>query len=419
MPAPARRPLGPREFVGLMASCMGMVALSIDLMLPAFPDMREEFGLAADSTATSWIVTAFFLGLASGQLVYGPLSDRYGRKPLLYVGLGIMAVAAAASAVAPTLAAVIGCRVLWGMGAAAPRSLALAMVRDRFSGDVMARTMSHIMATFVLVPAIAPSVGSAVLAIAPWRTLFWLPFAASVGVMLWARRMPETLPADRRRPTSPAALLQAAREVVRTPQTVGFAIALTFIFGIMTAYVGSSELIIDEVFGRKDQFPIVFGVLALFLAAGSFLNARFVMQLGLYRVLRGTAGYLVGAAAVMAIMAAVTHGTPPLVVFGLAMALLLPAVSVMMPNANTAAMLPLPHVAGTAAALLGTVSTAGGALLGSVLDSRFDGTIGPFAQGVLVYGLVAAAGVLLLGLRGRDVRPSTEPMTVRALPAED
>lgn len=399
MPAPARAPLSAREFVGLMASCMAMVALSIDLMLPAFPDVRAEFGLAPDSTATSWIVTAFFLGLACGQLVYGPLSDRYGRKPLLYTGLAIMVVASLVSAVAPSLGVMIVCRIVWGIGAAAPRSLALAMVRDRFSGDLMARTMSLIMATFVLVPVLAPSVGAAVLAIAPWRTVMWLPGAAALGVMLWARRLPETLPPDRRRSTSPAALWEAAREVVRTPQTVGFAIALTCMFGIMTGYVGGSEIIIDEVFGREDQFPIIFGVLAAFLAAGSFLNAKFVVRIGLTRVLRGAAIYLVGAAVLMAVVAVVWDGRPPLLVFAVAMGVLLPAVAVIMPNSNTAAMLPLPHVAGTAAALLGTVSTAGGALLGSVLDSRFDGTITPFAVGVLVFGLVAATSIFVLGLR--------------------
>ena len=419
MPAPVRPPLSQREFVGLMASCMGMVALSIDVMLPAFPDIRAEFGLAADSTGTSWIVTAFFLGLAVGQLIYGPLSDRFGRKPLLYTGLTVMVVAASASAIAPSLAAVIACRVVWGMGAAAPRSLALAMVRDTYGGDMMARTMSLIMATFVLVPVLAPGLGSLVLTIAPWRALFWVPALAALGVMLWARRLPETLPLDRRRSTSPAAILEAAREVVRTPQTLGFGIALMCIFGIMTAYIGGSELIIDEVFGRKDQFALIFGALALFLAAGSFFNARFVVHIGLQRVLRYGALYLVGAAALLTIIAVVTDGTPPLALFALSVAVLLPSVAVIMPNANTAAMLPLPHVAGTAAAILGTVSTAGGALLGSVIDSRFDGTIRPFAQGVLVYAVVAAAGILLLGLRGAPARRRPPTVAVRPLPAED
>jgi DHA1 family bicyclomycin/chloramphenicol resistance-like MFS transporter len=401
-----RPPLSPREFVGLMAVCMAMAALSIDLMLPAFPAIREDFGLAADSTGTSWIVTAFFLGLAGGQVVYGPLSDRFGRKPLLYAGLSIMAVSAAATALAPTLGAVIAGRVLWGIGAAAPRSLALAMVRDTFTGDRMARTMSHVMATFVLVPVLAPSAGSAVLAIAPWRTLFWLPGIAAVLVGIWLRRLPETLPPARRRATSPAALLQAGREVVRTPQTVGFAIALTGLFGMMTAYLATSELIINDVFGRAEQFPVIFGALALFLAAGSFFNARFVIRLGLYRVLRFAAGYLVAAAALLALVAWRTDGRPSFALFALTIALLLPAVAMLMPNCNTAAMVPLPHVAGTAAAVLGTVSTAGGSLLGSVLDSRFDGTIAPFAYGVLLYATVAALGVFLLGLRptARTVR---------------
>jgi MFS transporter, DHA1 family, multidrug resistance protein len=402
-----------------MAACMAMAALSIDLMLPAFPDIRREFGMAPDATTTSWIVTAFFLGLASGQLVYGPLSDRYGRKPMLYIGLAVMAVSSAAAALAPSFAVLIACRVLWGMGAAGPRSLALAMVRDRYTGDVMARTMSHIMATFVLVPVLAPSVGSAVLAVAPWPTVLWIPGAAAIGVAVWARRLPETLPPERRRPAARGAFRRAAGEVVRTPQTVGFAITLTCLFGIMTAYVGSSELIIDEVFHRDDQFPLIFGVLALFLAAGSFLNARLVGRVGLRRMIRGAALYLVGAAALMAISALVFDGEPPLVVFGVTMAVLLPVVAVLMPNANTAAMIPLPHVAGTAAALLGTVSTAGGALLGSILDARFDGTVAPFAHGVLIYGLIDAAAVFGLGLRAPARVAEPESPGLRAVPAED
>jgi DHA1 family bicyclomycin/chloramphenicol resistance-like MFS transporter len=271
----------------------------------------------------------------------------------------------------------------------------------------------------VLVPVLAPTVGAGILAIAPWRTLFWVPFAAAVGLMFWLRRLPETLAADRRRTTSPSVMLEAAREVVRTPQTVGFAIALTCIFGIMTAYIGSAELIIDEVFHREDQFPLIFGVLAAFLAAGSVVNARVVMRLGLQRVLRLAAFYLVGAAALLAIIAAVTRGKPPLALFALAMAVLLPAVSVLMPNSNSAAMLPLPHIAGTAAALLGTVSTAGGSLLGSVLDGRFDGTIGPFAVGVLVYGIVAALGVLVLGLRATPAAPGHDTSLATPVAAED
>ena len=233
------------------------------------------------------MITAFFLGLAAGQLFYGPMSDRYGRKPMLYVGLTLVVIGASMCAVAPTLAAVIISRVVWGLGAAGPRSLALAMTRDVFAGELMARTMSHIMATFVLIPVLAPSLGlgdPVVRAVAD--------AVLDPGARRHRRRVlgpPPARDAAARAPsvTSPKALLVAVREVVRTPQTVGFAIALTCIFGIMTAYVGSSEIIIDEVFHREEQFPIIFGALALFLAAGSFLNARIIVQLGLPRVVRG------------------------------------------------------------------------------------------------------------------------------------
>src|SRR3954467_6356277 len=144
--------LGSRSFVAFIASCMAMAAMSIDLLLPAFPDMRKDFGLPADSTQPSRLITAFFLGLAVGQLVYGPLSDRYGRKRMLYLGLVVYVAGALAASMAHTLAGVVACRALWGFGAAAPRSLAIAMVRDTQHGERMARTMSHVMATFILVP---------------------------------------------------------------------------------------------------------------------------------------------------------------------------------------------------------------------------------------------------------------------------
>jgi len=397
---PGRRPAGvagPREFVAIVATCMAMAALSIDLMLPAFPEMREAFGLDPGSTEVSLVITALFLGLAAGQLVYGPLSDRYGRKPLLYVGLAIYAVSAAAAAVMPTLTGVVICRVLWGLGAAAPRSLALAMIRDRFSGDHMARTMSHVMATFILVPVFAPSVGAAIMLVAPWRTVMWVPVVVACLLALWLRRLPETLPPADRRSVAPSALLEALREVLRSRQTLAFGIAVTCLFGMMTSYVGSSEVIIDEVFGQGDLFPVIFGLLAVMLGLGSLLNARLVMRLGLLRVVRTFALYIVGVAGLLLVVAVATDGHPPLWAFCVCVALLLPSVSLLTPNSNTLAMAPLPHVAGMAAAVLGTLSTAGGAVLGSIVDSAFDGSILPFAVCALVYSSVAAGAILVLG----------------------
>lgn len=389
-----------REFVGMLATCMAMAALSIDVALPAFPEMRESFGLGPESTRVSWVITAFFLGLAVGQLVYGPLSDRFGRKPLLFTGLAVYVAGATAAALTSSFTALIICRVIWGIGAAAPRSLALAMARDTFEGERMARTMSHVMATFMLVPVFAPLLGSAFMSFAPWRVVFWLPVAVALSLALWAGfRLPETLPPAKRRSVSPAALVEAARAVVRSRTTLAYGLALACLFGLMTSYIGSCELIIDEVFGYGDLFPVIFGLLAITLGLGSIINASLVTRFGLPKLLRGGALYALSVAGALAITSLATGGEPPFWAFCTLMALLLPGVALLLPNSNTAAMAPVAHVAGMAAALLGTVSTAGGALLGATVDGAYDGTVTPFALGALTFAAIAAISILVLARR--------------------
>jgi DHA1 family bicyclomycin/chloramphenicol resistance-like MFS transporter len=376
---------------------MGMAALSIDMLLPAFPEMRADLGLAPGSTDISRVITTFFFGIAVGQLVYGPLSDRYGRKPMLYAGLGVFVAGGVASALAPSLGALGVARFVWGLGAAAPRSLAIAMVRDSFEGPQMARTMSFVMTAFLLVPVFAPAVGSAVLAVGPWHLVVWAQVAAAVGLGLWATRLPETLHADDRRRVGPRSLLATAGAVLRTRQTLVYGLAITCIFGLLTSYIGSAEVIIDEVFGEGDRFSLIFGALAATMAIGTLASARLVVDLGLDRLLRLGAVYLVLTAVVLAAVALVTDGAPSLWAFGAAMALLLPAIAVVIPSCNAAAMAPLGHYAGMGAAILGTATTAGGALLGTLTDQAFDGTVTPFALHVLVYSVVAAGTILLLG----------------------
>jgi DHA1 family bicyclomycin/chloramphenicol resistance-like MFS transporter len=398
-----------REFLGIVALCMAMAAMSIDLLLPAFPEMRETFGLAAGATEISRVITAFFVGLGLGQLVYGPISDRFGRKSVLYAGLTIYVVAAVASTRAESLTAFVACRVVWGFGAAAPRSLALAILRDTFDGDRMARASSNVMATFILVPIVAPSLGAGLIAIGDWRLTLWVPVAGAVLLASWiALRLPETLPAERRRSVAPAALLAAAGAVVRSRQTMAFCVATTFLFGIMTAYVGSTQVIVDEVFDEKDLFPVIFGVLAVGLACGSLLSARLVVRVGLARLVRIGAAYAVGTGAVLAVVGIASGGHPPLWLFLAASTLMLPSVTALVPNTNTAAMAPLKHVAGTAAAIIGTISTIGGALLGSALDASYDGSVRPFTIAALGFAVLACAAVFWA--RGTTTSVSQELM---------
>lgn len=233
----AQRAMSDRAFVATIAGCMAMVGLAIDTVLPAFADVRRTFGLADDSTQVAWLITAFFLGLASGQLFYGPLSDRYGRKPLIYCGLGLCAFAAGSAALAPSLGLVIAFRFLWGFGAAGPRSLALAMVRDTYEGDRMARTMSFAMTIFILCPVLAPTVGAAITGMFAWQAVFWFLVLCTAVLALWVLRMPETLPPERRRASERGALRRAVWLVLRTRPTMAYGLAVTFLFGSMAAYL--------------------------------------------------------------------------------------------------------------------------------------------------------------------------------------
>jgi MFS transporter, DHA1 family, multidrug resistance protein len=397
--AATARPGPTREFIAIVTACMAMAAVSIDLMLPAFDEIRAEFGLARDSSKTSLLVTSFFLGLGLGQLVYGPLSDRFGRKPLLWTGLAIMAASAAGAALAPSLGSIIVCRFVWGLGAAAPRSLALAIVRDTTEGARMARLMSLIMAVFIVVPVFAPALGAVFMGFLPWRIVFWVPCAAAIGLAVWITRMPETLALDRRRAVGPAALGEAFRVVVRTRQTVAYGLAVMFMFGFMSSYLASSEIIIEDVFEHGDEFPVIFGALALVLGLASLLNARLVMRVGVVTVVRGASLWMVAATTTFAAIAFVTDGTPPLWVYCAMVALILPAVSLIGPNCNTLSMAPVPHVAGMASAVIGTAGTAGGALLGSIVDASFDNTVRPFVFGSMIFSVAIVACIHLLGRR--------------------
>ncbi|HDL41556.1 MAG TPA: MFS transporter, partial [Actinobacteria bacterium] len=190
--------MGRREFTVLMSMTMALTALSIDIMLPAFPLIRQSFGLDTTSTDVAGIITVFFVGLAVAQLFYGPLADRFGRKPVLYGGYVVFLAGVTLSIIAPTLPWLLAARFLWGVGAAGARVIALSIVRDQFEGEAMAKTMSFIMAIFIMVPVVAPAIGAAIIAVAPWRTLFWFVGGFAGVVALWARRLPETLkPEDR------------------------------------------------------------------------------------------------------------------------------------------------------------------------------------------------------------------------------
>lgn len=398
------RTLGRVEFTSLLAMSMALAALGIDLMLPAFGVIRVDLGLAADSTAVAGLVTAYFLGLAAGQLLYGPLADRFGRRPALYLGYGIYGAGALLATFAPTLGLLFASRFVWGLGAAGPRVVTLAVIRDSFRGEQMSRAMSFVMAVFILVPVIAPSVGALVVGVASWRWLF-AGCAAAVGVMaLWSLRLPETLRPEHRLPLRFGRIMRAAREVVAHRQTAAYTLAMTSLYGVFTSYIGSAEIIFTETFDRAEAFPVIFGGLAATMGVAMLVNARVVGRFGTRRMGHGVLIAYVAAAAMLVVLSVATGGRPPLWAFLIGLGAMLAAHALLIPNFNTIAMEPMGAIAGTASSVMGTVQLAVGALLGALLDQAFDGTVLPIAWGFLGYGVLALA-LVVWAERGKLFRP--------------
>lgn len=390
---------------------MAATALGIDLMLPAFGSMRIDFGLPPDSTAVTGTVTTYFLGLALAQVVYGPLSDRFGRKPVLYFGLVLYAVSALVSALAPSLGVLLIARFSWGLGAAGPRVMALSIVRDVFAGDRMARAMSFIMAIFILVPVVAPSLGALITLVADWRWVFGFCVIFGISLALWSRRLPETLRPEHTREFRVRPILASAKIVVSNRATFGYTLALTALFGVFMSYLASSEIIFTETFDRGAQFPFIFGGLALAMGGAVLANTAIVMRFGPRRVVHGVLLIYLVTAAAMTVLVTINGGKPPFWPFIIGLGVLLSSHGLLIPNANTVAMDPMGEVAGTASAVIGTVTTAGGALLGAVLDSRFDGTVTPITVGFLGLGLVAMLIVLWVE-RGKLFQPLPSPASM-------
>jgi MFS transporter, DHA1 family, multidrug resistance protein len=379
-----------RELIAFLAMAMALTALGIDLLLPAFPDIRAEFGLEPGSTAVSGLITTYFVGLAGGQLLIGPLADRFGRRPLLRAGIVLYAVGAALAIVAPTFSLLLVARLVWGVGAAAGRVLSVAIVRDRFVGAAMARMMSLIMAVFIIVPVVAPTIGALLLRVFTWDQVVLLNLVAAAIVLTWTVRLGETLAVEDRRELRLGALGRAAARVLSHPSSGPLVAAQAVLFGGFASYLSTSEVVYSEVFDRQAQFPLLFGVTALAMGGATLLNGRIVERIGLRRMLRIDHRIYLAAAITLLAVAVVTGGRPPLAVHLVVLVVLLCSHAILIPNLNARAMEPMGDIAGVASAINGTALIGGGALIGAVIDRAYDGTVLPLATAFVVVGLVTS-----------------------------
>lgn len=396
-PAPASGPGFP-EFVCLIAAMMALNALAIDAMLPALPAIGEALGVA-DDNSRQWVITAYLLGFGVAQLIYGPIADRYGRKPVLLTGLGLYILFSAAAAFAPTFETLILARVGCGLGAAALRVLAVSIVRDRYSGRTMARVMSLSFLVFLGVPILAPALGQLVLTVAPWPWIFGVLALAGTAYLAWAYvRLPETLRVEDRMPIRVARIAGAFQEAVTNRQAIGYTLAMTAITGALFAFINSSQQIFFDVFEAPGLFTTVFAGIAGGIAVASLLNARLVEKLG-SRVIAHTA--LLGFIAMAGIHAFVTiAGQETIWTFAILQGLTMFCFGLIVGNFGAMAMEPMGHIAGTASSAQGFIQTVFGSLIGFFIGQRFDGSVVPMTVGITTCGLLALTFVLLAE-RGR------------------
>jgi MFS transporter, DHA1 family, multidrug resistance protein len=411
MSNPLARALSRTEFVALIAAIMSLNALAIDVMLPALPHMSAALGVAEENQR-QFVITSYILGFGLGQLFVGPLSDRFGRRMPLLLGIGIYVAAVVAATMAPSFAVLLALRFIQGLGASATRVVATAVVRDRFAGRAMAEVMSLVFMVFMVVPVIAPSIGEVLLLVGPWQSIFLFMGALALVFGFWAwLRLPETLDPAERRPLTAANIWDGFRIVLSNRLAFFYALAGTFLFGALFGFISTAQQIYVDIYDLGIWFPAAFAFVAGFMALSSFLNSRIVRRVGMRRMSHFA---LITFTALSGVLLAVSlRGQPPLWMFLGLIAMIMFMFGWSASNMNSLSLHPLGQVAGTAASVFGFIQTVGGALMGGFVGQQFDGTVTPTAAGYFVLGGLSV-GCVLVAERGRLFGASPDETPGRA-----
>lgn len=393
------KPLSQGEFIALIAALFATIAISIDAMLPAMPEIAATLSPDAPNRA-QLVVTSFVFGMGLGTLIAGPLSDAFGRKIIILLGSALYVVAAIACYFAKTLDFLLIARVVQGFGAAAPRVVSTAMVRDLFSGREMARVMSFVMMVFTLVPAVAPLMGQAVIYAAGWHAIFLVYVVFSIIILLWmGLRQPETLAVAARRPLSVAALWAATKEVFSSRVVLVSIIAQSLTLAALFATLSSMQGIFEQRFDRATSFPSWFALIAMVSMGGSIINAKVVIRLGMRKVVTRTyAGVVVLTLILLGITSAGLMpeplAFPAHILWSIA---LFAMMGLSMGNLNALAMEPVGHIAGFASSVIGAIATVVSVVLAVPVGLAFDGTARPLMAGVLVFISMALLSMRFAG----------------------
>ncbi|NVP55780.1 multidrug effflux MFS transporter [Mycoplana rhizolycopersici] len=388
--------MGKGEFIALMAMLMALNALAIDIMLPGLQEIGASLGVANENHR-QYVISAYLIGFAFAQLLYGPISDRFGRRTPMFVGLAIYIVSALAAVVVPSFAALLALRFVQGIGSAAMRVITISIVRDIFGGRAMAEVMSLIMMVFMVVPVLAPGTGQVVMLFGDWHLIFIFMgvIAAVVGAWMYLR-LPETLAPEDVRPFTPASVIEGFRIVLTNRVALCYTLASTFIFGALFGFINSAQQIYVGIYELGVWFPVAFAGVAAFMAFSSFVNARLVGQFGMRRLSHGALlGFLAINALWLVLTLTWTNHLVPFPIFITLFALSMFQFGWIGSNFNSLAMEPLGHVAGTASSVLGFMGTAGGAVIGGIIGQAYNGTALPLVTGFFTLSVIGLAFVLI------------------------
>ncbi|WP_294389808.1 multidrug effflux MFS transporter [uncultured Sphingomonas sp.] len=374
-------------FVTLIASLMAVTPLGIDAMLPALPDIGRALNVDTENHR-QWVIAIYVLGFGSAQLVYGPLSDSYGRKPLLVGGLVLFTILSIVAGLSTSFPALLAARLFQGIAGAAGRVLVVSVVRDCFAGRQMARVMSISFMIFLAVPIFAPSIGQGIMLFGNWRLIFFFlaGFAALIALMA-ALYLRETLHPQFRRPIAATAIADAVRRTLSNRNALGYTLALSCVFGALMGFINSIQQIFTDIFHAPARFPLVFACIGIAMGIAAYTNSRVVERLGTRKVSHSA---LIGMIVLGGIHTAVgLSGYETMLSFTLLQSATMFCFGLLGSNFGSMAMEEVGEIAGTASSIQGFVSTCGGALLGLLVGQSFNGTTVPLTLGFLLLGGLA------------------------------
>uniref|UniRef100_A6VVW1 Bcr/CflA family efflux transporter n=1 Tax=Marinomonas sp. (strain MWYL1) TaxID=400668 RepID=A6VVW1_MARMS len=400
--------MGAKEFTLLVALLMSITAISIDALLPALGIIGNELG-AVTANQPQLLISMLFLGLAMGQLICGPLSDALGRRPILFGGFTLYLIGTVVCYQADSLEMLMLGRFIQGLGVAGPYISAISLVRDLYHGAQMARIMSLVMMIFVLVPAIAPTLGQAIMFVDDWRGIFEMYLVYAVLLIVWiGLRLKETLPKSNRIPFSKKGFYEGFKEVITNRITASYTICMGLFFGSFIGYLNSSQQIFQVQFKTGNLFALYFGLLALVLGFSSLINSRIVEKYGAkYIAFRAICLVVIASIAFFSLHAFVTISLWMFLVYA---TVLFFCFGLLFGNVNSLAMEPMGHVAGIASAVIGSVSSIMSMSIGTVIGQMYNNTLMPISGGFVIMGSLAVC-IMYWAEKGRVEEEIEEPNT--------